>query len=551
VEVVLAHQVRFYCKIVGALTLKSFPFILRSWDVKSYESVDPTDAFGQSTRVYVNKNKIVKIEPQFCDKTLHIWLTDKGRLFFDSIFGAALNGTTESNKTSMKTVTQWGNLFKNLNKTFYVSNICNFKHAKRYFFLIIFENVSIEILNFLSLVSQINSFIKVKRAENSRVNPNLEANFQINSATSLTKLSASSLCLLVGVNPRYEGSYLNLKLRQRYLKGNFKLLVLGPLLDLTFPVTFLGSSVYSLKSISEGNHVLCKDIINSENPMFVTNTETFKHSNIQEFFTNFKVLNHSNTLNEIWNGSNILNSSLYETGFYTLSRFSSLTFKDLISFSSFYALNVDLKNVSSIKIVTESRLLKFKNPTKTFPAKIFLNHNFNPSAPNVSKFLAFKKYLYLPSSTFFETQETFVNAEGFRKIGSKFIFKKNTKSDWQLLRKFVQNFILSDNLGSVKDNQILFYGNASLFDFKNFISFHFQASQNLTNLNEFVSTTNRKFVIYKNFYVFKSLTLKLFKTKLKYWLDDFYTGGKDTFCQNSLTLTRCSANYRLQVTTFF
>jgi NADH dehydrogenase/NADH:ubiquinone oxidoreductase subunit G len=32
---------------MGALTLKSFPFILRSWNVKSYESIDPTDTFGQ------------------------------------------------------------------------------------------------------------------------------------------------------------------------------------------------------------------------------------------------------------------------------------------------------------------------------------------------------------------------------------------------------------------------------------------------------------------------------------------------------------------------
>lgn len=55
---------------MGALTLKSFPFVLRSWNVKSYESIDPTDTFGQNTRVYVNKNQIVKIEPQFNDKAL-------------------------------------------------------------------------------------------------------------------------------------------------------------------------------------------------------------------------------------------------------------------------------------------------------------------------------------------------------------------------------------------------------------------------------------------------------------------------------------------------
>ena len=532
---------------MGALTLKHFPFILRNWNVKSYESMDPTDAFCQNTKVYVNQNQIIKIEPRFCDETLHSWLTDKGRVFFDSISGRALQKSSKSDCT--KTGVQWGHFFKNLNKTLHVSSICNFKYAKKYFFLIIFENVSIEILNFLSVITQVNSFIKIKRADNPRVNLNLEKDFQINSATSPKKLAASSLCLLVGVNPRYEGSYLNLKLRQRYLKGNFKLLALGPLLDLTFPVTFLGANVNILKSISEGNHNVCKDIANADNPMFVTNTETFKHSNIQEFFTNLKVLKYSNVLNEVWNGSNILNSSVYETGLYTFSRFSSLTLNDLMSFSSFYSLNVNLNNVSSIKTVVESRLLKHKAPIKNTFVKLFLNQNFNPTSNNVSKFLVFDKHLYLPNSTFFETQETFVNTEGFRKIGSKLISKKNTKSDWQLLRKFVQNFAQAENLNSVKDAQILFYGTSSLFDFKNFISFHFQASQNIANLNEFVPTTNRKFSIYKKFSTFKSLTLKLFNTNQKYWLDDFYLGGKDSLCEDSLTLSRCSVNLRSEEST--
>ena len=62
-----------------------------------------------------------------------------------------------------------------------------------------------------------------------------ESNFQINSATNNENLKSSNLCILIGVNTRYEGSYLNLKLRQRYLKGNFKLFSLESLTDLTFP----------------------------------------------------------------------------------------------------------------------------------------------------------------------------------------------------------------------------------------------------------------------------------------------------------------------------
>ena len=39
---------------MGALTLKSFPFELRSWDIEKFESIDPTDSFGSKTRVYIS-----------------------------------------------------------------------------------------------------------------------------------------------------------------------------------------------------------------------------------------------------------------------------------------------------------------------------------------------------------------------------------------------------------------------------------------------------------------------------------------------------------------
>lgn len=536
---------------MGALTLKSFPFILRSWNVKSYESIDPTDSFGNSTRVYINKNQVVKIEPQFSNEASDTWLTDKGRQFFDGIFGQLIVSNTAIEGSSVKTSKQWESLFTNINKTFYIFNICNFKQAYKYFFILVFENVSIEVLSFLSLIAQTNSFIKIKRAEKLKVNSNLESSFQINSATSVSKLSSSSLCLLVGVNPRYEGSSLNLKLRQRYLKGNFRLLSIGSLLDLTFPVSFLGSNLSTLKNILEGNQTFCKDIINADNPILLSNTEVFKHSKSQEILSSFEILNYSNILNKVWNGFNVLNSSLYDTGLYTFSNFHYLTLKDLTSFSSLYVLNVNLNNVANLKTVTESRLLSYKSSNEFYNSKLFLNQSFNTPSSSFSSFISFKKYLYLPSSNFFENQETFINTEGYRKIGGKLVFRKNTKSDWQLLRKFVQTFSSNINLTSLKENKLIFYRSKMLFDFKNFINFHFQATQSLTSLNDYSTKTNQKFSIQKPFMRFKSPVVKLFDTKLKYWLDDFYTGGKDIFCQNSLVLIRCSNNNRLQGTTFF
>ena len=508
--------------------------------MKNYESFDPTDPFGKNTIVYVHNSRILKIEPQFSSDSLNSWLTDKGRLFFDTFFGKAESPAPSG-------IILWEKLFKSILKMTNIFNLCSFKTASKFFFVLIFENVSLEIVSFLCLISQLNSFIKIKRGESSSLNSNLETNFQVNAASSSSHLSSSSLCFLIGTNTRYEGSYLNLKLRQRYLKGNFKLIILGSSLDLTFPVSFMGSNCAVLKNMVEGNHAVCKDVIHAENPLFVVNTESLKHSSVKEFMDSLRVLKHSNFLNEVWNGFNLLNSSLYESGLNFFSRFSFLSEKDFVRFSSFYAFNVDLSQISSLQSVMESRLLRYKNSNEFFPEKLFVDQTV---FRREFTFADAAKHAYAPSNMFFENQETFITTEGFRKISSKLILKKNTKSDWQVLRKFGHNFAHNNHLNCKKDNVVLFYDNSSLFNFKNFLNFQFQATPQLTNFNANVLFSNQKFVLFKSFPFFKSLTVKLLKTKLKFWLDDFYLGGKDHFCQNSLTLIRSSSHYKLQITNF-
>ena len=83
-------------------------------------------------------NQVVKIEPQFSNNTRPSWLTDKGRQFFDSIFGKTLEGDNSLETLPVKTVQQWEILFKNINKTFYVFDICNFKNVNRFFFIVVF-----------------------------------------------------------------------------------------------------------------------------------------------------------------------------------------------------------------------------------------------------------------------------------------------------------------------------------------------------------------------------------------------------------------------------
>merc|ERR1712151_1255037 len=120
------------------------------------------------------------------------------------------------------------------------------------------------------------------------------------------------------------------------------------------------------------------------------------------------------------------------------------------------------------------------------------------STTNVSKLMNIKNFLYLPIDTLFENNETFINTEGLVKKTTKLIFRKKTKNNWQLIRRFIRNTNLLVSATNLKDNQLISFNSKNLYNFKNFISFQFYAVQNLTNFNFYLNNKNFQFYIYKS-----------------------------------------------------
>lgn len=540
---------------MGALTLKSFPFELRGWDIEKFESIDPTDGFGSATRVYISKDKVVQIEPDYDIFTYNTWLTDKGRQFFDSMFGKWNN---ESNKVNLKK-TEWSKILKVLVLKTYIFDHCNKTGINNNFFTVVFENLSFEILSLLNILSKNYSFIKIRRAENVKINNDLESNFQLNLASNKLKLNSSTLCMLISTNTRYEGYYLNLSLRQRSMKGNFKCLSVGSLVDLTFPVSFLGSNINVLKTIAEGNNLFCQEIKSAKNPTIILNTELFKRNDGNSLLEMIKVLNYSNIFTKSWYGLNVLNPSLYENGTQTLTNFKPLTCKDLNEYSSLYLLNVSTNNLNNFSKIVDSKLLNYsKNSNQLlsinksiFDQNVKYNNNSSllSSLKNVDKKV--DNYYYLPNSMFYENSQTFVSTEGVLKKSVKLMFQKKTKSNWQILRRILKLLKEKNQFLDNKNNSIVSYNSNKLINFRNFINFQYYATHSLTNLNFYLVSRNKPFVLLPNNNSFKKKSLKLQTTKLKYWLDDFFNGGKDEYSHNSLTLANCSKILRTESTNFF
>lgn len=156
---------------MGALTLKSFPFELRGWDIEKLESLDPTDGFGSNTKVYVHRNQIIQIEPNHDFQSVNSWLTDRGRHFFDGVFNTG-------DGIDKKTV-PWFSFVNLINRAIYIFDQCAKQNSKNYFFTVVFNHLNIEMLSILLLVAQNYSFIKIRKTESANLNISLESSFQL------------------------------------------------------------------------------------------------------------------------------------------------------------------------------------------------------------------------------------------------------------------------------------------------------------------------------------------------------------------------------------
>jgi len=320
-------------------------------------------------------------------------------------------------------------------------------------------------------------------------------------------------------------------------------------MDLTFPVTFLGSNVGVLKSIAEGNNLICQDLKSSKNPLIIFNNELFKRNDnlaIKQVLENLNFYTNTNK----FNGLNNLSPSLSETGLNVTNNFLPLTLKDLNNFSLLYFINITSSNIANLKKITELNLLNYNYKLKSTGNLILdqnykINHNYT-----LTDRLNSSNYLHLPTSVFYENEETFVNTEGYIKRTTKLISRKHTRNNWQIIRKLFKH--LKKNFASLelKNNNLLFFNSNKIVSFKNYINFNYYATQNLTNLNFYLSIKTTP-IIFTNELMFKPAANKLKNSKLKYWLDDFFTGGKDEYSQNSLILTNCSKILRSETTNFF
>lgn len=530
------------------MTQKSVSFFSRNWELKHQYSFDITDPMLTDTIVISYQGVLYSISTPINNKFNHLvnnsfysgWITDKARLFADSIYNIKRRRKVEIGWIN------WESKFENLRNYIYFNDfISTLKNDK--FFYFIFNNATVETVNLISMLSNIFPFIKVRKLEET-VEPDLEfeSNFQVNDLMKKSKLLESDVCLLLGSYTKNESSKINLTLRQRYFKGNFKLLSAGSILDFSIPVKFLGSNVNKvIKSLLEGKNSLCLDLKNSKKPFLIKSSELSKRYDVNSLI----LLANSNFVSKNWNGINTI-SGPNQMASSIINKFLHITSSDLNNSTGIYLINTNLPSVSNIKKLVEIKVLKYFNKTDNLN---YLSQNVydQNSMENglTCELLENPNYTHLPNSLFFQSNETFINTEGFIKRTNKLIkHTDGSKNDWQLIRKFIKNVDKFSFITNKKKN--IYFNSESLYNFRNYINFNYHATSVLTSLNFFINQHNNPInpPINKKF---KQSLSKLFLTKVKHCLDDFFIGGKDDYSRHSSLIINCSKNIRFEKTNFF
>jgi len=206
------------------------------------------------------------------------------------------------------------------------------------------------------------------------------------------------------------------------------------------------------------------------------------------------------------------------------------------------------------------KLLHLKNPV------IIVNSNFitkknNNLIVNWFEFLENKLNNYsrncsinslnLSNTTNYESTSTYLTAENKFKTQIKFLpSPKQTKEDWQIIRKLFKHTKQINFTNNFNDNNLISFNNITLTKYKSFLYLMYLSGTKLTNNNNITllkTTKKNDFLIPSNL---KNKKNKTYTAKIKLWLHDFYIGGKDSHSRFSVTMIKCSKLLRSETTNF-
>jgi NADH-quinone oxidoreductase subunit G len=284
---------------VGALTSKPYVFEARPWELKKTETIDVMDAVGSNIRVDTYDWEVKRVLPIINEDINEEWISDKTRYACDGLLNQRLDTPyiKYNNKFEKANWNEVNKIIKSKIENTDKDKICGFVGD------LTNMETSFIFKEFFERTIDTNKY--ESRAVNNFIDTSVRENYLFNST--INGIEESDLILLIGVNPRFEATMVNARIRKAHLNKNPKIISSNDVGDLTYPYQSLDGKTQSIKDIAENKNDISKLIINSKKPIIIFGESFFKIKSAKYLFSAFKeFLSNNNKLTDLWNPINVL-----------------------------------------------------------------------------------------------------------------------------------------------------------------------------------------------------------------------------------------------------
>jgi len=401
---------------VGALTSRPYAFTARSWELKKTESIDVLDALGSNVRIDSRGNAVMRILPAINDDINEEWLGDKSRNSYDGLLRQRLDRPYVRNKKGKLEAASWGDALKAV-------------AAK------LGKTSGNKIAAIAGDLADAEAMVALKDLFGRLGSPNLDCrqdgakiggprgSYIFNSG--IAGIEEADALLLIGTNPRLEAPVLNARIRKRWLKGGFKVGVVGPKADYTYKHEYFGDEPKILEAIAAGKHDFAKILKDAKRPMVIIGQGALARPDGDVILgLARKIADKTGVVTEGWNGFNMLHQAAARVGGLDLGFVPGVGGRDVAGI-----LDGAEKGEIEVVYLLGADEIDMNRLGKAFV--IYQGHHGDAGAHRAD--------VVLPGAAYTEKDATYVNTEGRVQVTRLAVFPPGeAKEDWKILRALAE-----------------------------------------------------------------------------------------------------------------
>jgi len=391
---------------VGALTSKPYAFEARPWELKKTDGIDVMDAVGTNIRIDSRGNEVMRVLPRVHDDVNEEWASNKTRYVVDGLLKRRLDRPYVRRDGKLQPAT-WAEAFAAIKQG--LDGLSGNQIAALAGDMLDVESM----FAMKDLLNALGSQRHECRVDGMAIDAGNAGGYRFNS--SIAGIETADVIFLIGANPRWEAPLVNTRLRKAVTKNGAQIFAIGPEVDLTYPVTWLGNDISLAGNVPQE----AWDALEAaKRPAVIVGTGALAIDGAQDLAAALPVVRDG------WNGFNVLHTAASRVGALDIG---------FVAEGGLHAIQRDAQN-GALKALFLHAVDDIDVDRLKGPFTVYIGTHGDAGVRHAD--------VILPAAAYTEKHGTYVNMEGRVQHSLRAVFAPgDAREDWTILRA------LSDVLG--------------------------------------------------------------------------------------------------------